>query len=265
MQSPYYQIPNFQLFLGNSIELIKELPENSVDMIFADPPYMLSNDGFTVQSGKKASVNKGNWDKSQGLKKDFEFHLGWIQAAKRILKPEGTIWITGTHHSIYQCGFALQVTKFHILNEIAWYKPSHQPNFSKRALTASHESVIWAKKEKSSKHIFNYEVLKNLNPETDILKKPNNQMHSVWVINTPSKEEIKYGRHPAQKPLELLDRVIMASTEPGDLIFDPFCGSGTTGVSANIHGRSFIGIDMEREYLDLTIKRIQAIPNSQDN
>jgi len=158
---PYYNKDGFILYHNNCLDVLAEMSENSVDMIFADPPYMLSNGGFTVHAGRQVSVNKGEWDKSNGLKRDFEFHLNWINAAKRVLKPEGTIWTSGTYHSIYQCGFALQVAKFHILNDIAWFKPNASPNLSCRFFTASHETLIWARKDKKAKHKFNYEKMRS--------------------------------------------------------------------------------------------------------
>lgn len=252
---PYFEEADFKLFLGNSLELLNEMPEESVDMIFADPPYMLSNDGFTVHAGQRVSVNKGAWDKSNGLKKDFEFHLEWIQACKRILKPDGTIWISGTYHSIFQCGFALQVAKLHILNDISWFKPNASPNLSCRYFTASHETLIWARKNKEGRHTFNYEAMKNGDWPGDFIKKPNLQMRSVWAIGTPKTPEKKFGKHPTQKPLDLLRRVVLASTKKGDLILDPFTGSSTAGLAAVVEGRKFIGIDTEKQYLDLSIKR----------
>lgn len=259
MTLKYFEHPEFSLYQGNSLELLKELPESSVDFIFADPPYHLSNGGLSSNNGQKVNTNKGNWDKSQGLKKDFEFHLSWIQEAKRVLKPEGTICVTGTYHSIYQCGFALQVAKFHILNEIIWFKPHAEPNLTKRFFTASHETLIWAKKDKDAKHTFNYDNIKEWNEASDFIKKPGQQMRTVWVINPPSREETLHGRHPTQKPLELLNRIITASTTKNDLILDPFSGSSTTGISANKLERKFIGIELEKEFLDLSIKRFNDI------
>jgi len=139
---PYYEKPNFILYHANCLDILAELPENSIDMVFADPPYLLSNGGFTVHAGRRVSVNKGEWDKSNGLEKDFEFHLQWIKAVKRVLKPHGTLWVSGTYHSIYQCGFALQLAGYHILNDIAWFKPNASPNLSCRYFTASHETLI---------------------------------------------------------------------------------------------------------------------------
>lgn len=256
-QKPYFSSNDFSLYLGDSINFLKSLPDNSVDMIFADPPYLLSNGGFTVHAGKMVSVNKGDWDKSNGLKKDFEFHLEWIRAARRVLKPSGTIWISGTYHSIYQCGFALQVVGFHVLNDIAWFKPNASPNLSCRFFTASHETLIWARKDKKAKHIFNYDLMKEGTWPEDALKKPGLQMRSVWSMGTPKPNEKKFGKHPTQKPLLLLERIILASTNKGDVVLDPFAGSSTTGIAAKKHNRKYIGIDLEKEYLDLSKKRYQ--------
>lgn len=256
---PYYERPGFKLYHANCLDILPKLPENSIDMIFADPPYLLSNGGFTVHAGRRVSVNKGEWDKSNGLEKDFEFHLQWIKAVKRVLKPHGTIWISGTYHSIYQCGFALQLAGYHILNDIAWFKPNASPNLSCRYFTASHETLIWAKKDKKAKHIFNYDLMKKGGWSEDFLKKPNSQMRSVWAINTPKAIEKKFGKHPTQKPEELLKRILLASTKKGDLILDPFTGSSTTGIAAYLLGRKFIGIDTEKKYLDLSIKRFEEL------
>jgi len=256
---PYYEKDGFVLYHANCLDILAKLPENSIDMIFADPPYLLSNGGFTVHAGRRVSVNKGEWDKSNGLEKDFEFHLQWIKSVRRVLKPHGTIWISGTYHSIYQCGFALQLAGYHILNDIAWFKPNASPNLSCRYFTASHETLIWAKKNKKAKHIFNYDLMKKGNWPEDFIKKPNSQMRSVWAINTPKSIEKKFGKHPTQKPEDLLKRIVLASTNKGDLILDPFTGSSTTGIAAYLLGRKFIGIDTEKKYLDLSIKRFEEL------
>ena len=261
----YYKKLKFKLYHANCLDILSELSENSVDMVFADPPYLLSNGGFTVHAGHRVSVNKGEWDKSNGLKKDFEFHLEWIQAVKRTLKPHGTIWISGTYHSIYQCGFALQVAGFHILNDVAWFKPNASPNLSCRYFTASHETLIWARKDKKSKHTFNYDLMKNGNWAKDQLKKPGLQMRSVWSMGTPKPIEKKFGKHPTQKPEDLLKRIILASTNKGDLIVDPFTGSSTTGIIAYLLGRNFIGVDLEKKYLDLSIKRFEELDRNLKN
>jgi site-specific DNA-methyltransferase (adenine-specific) len=257
--SPFFQSGNSVIFNGDCLEIINSLPENSIDMIFADPPYMLSNDGFTCQNGKMVKVNKGKWDKSCGFENDTVFHNEWISACRRVLKPEGTIWISGTYHSIYQCGYLLQKNNFHILNDIAWFKPNASPNLSCRFFTASHETLIWARKEKKVKHAFNYEKMKNgLFPE-DKLKKEDTQMRSVWSIPTPKNDEKKYGKHPTQKPLDLLKRIVLASTNEKDIILDPFCGSGTTGVACNcLNKRYFIGIEIDTHYCELAKKRLSA-------
>jgi len=216
----YYEKPGFQLFHANCLNVLAEIEENSIDMIFADPPYFLSSGTFTCQNGRMVSVKKGDWDLSNGLRKNFNFHLEWIKACKRVLKPHGTIWISGTYHSIYQCGFALQLAGF---------------------------------------HIFNYDLMKNKDWSEDQMKKKGMQMRSVWSINTPKGIEKKFGKHPTQKSFDLLKRIVLASTNKGDVILDPFTGSSTTGLAAYLYGRNFIGIDTEKQYLDLSIKRLEEL------
>jgi site-specific DNA-methyltransferase (adenine-specific) len=259
MDTPYYKNEGFVLYQSDAIDLLDSMPGDSVDMIFADPPYFLSTGSFTCQSGKRASVKKGDWDMGRGLDHDFAFHLAWIKACKRVLKPNGTIWISGTYHSIYQCGFALQKNGFHILNDIVWFKPNASPNLSCRFFTASHETLLWAKRDKNAKHTFNYDLIKTRDWEGDFLKKEQSQMRSVWAINTPRPGEKRSGRHPAQKPLELLTRIILSCTGEGDLVLDPFTGSSTTGIAAHLHRRKFIGIDREEDYLALSVRRFEAL------
>ena len=262
MIKPYYQKENFKLYLGDSLKIISQIEEDGFDMIFADPPYNLSNGGFTVHAGKRVSVNKGQWDKSNGFKNDYDFNYKWLELCRYALKPNGTLWVSGTYHSIYQCGYALQTLGYHILNDIAWFKPNASPNLSGRYFTASHETVIWARKSKTSKHYFNYEFMKEGNWKDDFIKKPGKQMRSVWAIGTPKRVEKKFGKHPTQKPIELLKRIVLASTKKGDKILDPFTGSSTTGLAAHLYGREFVGIDNEREYLDLSIKRFEELRNN---
>lgn len=259
---PYYRTDKFELYLADCLEFLSSLPESSVDMIFADPPYNLSNGGFTCHAGKRVSVHKGDWDVSHGIEKDFDFHMEWIGQCKRVLKKEGTIWISGTYHSIYACGFALQYLGYHILNDIAWYKPNASPNLSGRYFTASHETLLWARKDEKAKHKFNYEQMKMGKWIEDQLKKPGKQMRSVWSISTPKPIEKKFGKHPTQKPIDLLKRIVVASTDEGDVILDPFTGSSTTGLAAYLHNRNFIGIDNEQKYLDLSIKRFECLKNN---
>jgi site-specific DNA-methyltransferase (adenine-specific) len=262
MHTPYYEKPGFILYNDDSLKILAQLPENSVDMIFADPPYNLSNGGFTVHAGRMVSVNKGSWDASRGFKDDYDFHFKWLEAAKRVLKPGGSLWVSGTYHSIYQCGHALQALDYHILNDISWFKPNAAPNLSCRFFTASHETLIWARKDKKGKHTFNYGEMKNGIWNGDFLKKPEMQMRSVWAIGTPKPEEKKFGKHPTQKPHELLKRIVLASTKKGDLIVDPFTGSSTTGIAAYLNNRKFIGMDTEKKFLDLSIKRFEDLNKS---
>ncbi len=258
----YFKKNKVRLYFGDVIKTLNQLPDESIDLIFADPPYNLSNDGFTCYAGKRVSVNKGKWDKSQGIDSDLEFHYSWIESCNRVLKPNGSLWISGTYHSIYVCGYALQKQGWHIINDICWYKPNAAPNLSCRMFTASHETLLWVKKTKKAKHIFNYEAMKFGDFPNDVIKKPEKQMRSIWAIGTPKNGEKKYGKHPTQKPESLLDRIIIASSNEGDIILDPFCGSATTGVSALRHQRKFIGIDSEQEYLDnLAIPRLLDILN----
>ena len=255
--TPFFSTGEAVLFNNDCLEILSLIPENSIDMIFADPPYKLSNNGITCQNGRMVSVNKGKWDTSGGIDEDSNFHNEWIRASRRILKPEGTIWISGTYHNIYQCGYLLQKNKFHILNDIAWFKPNASPNLSCRFFTASHETLLWARKDKKSKHIFNYKEMRDGHFPEDKLKKDNTQMRSVWSIPTPKAAEKEFGKHPTQKPLDLLLRVIKASSNDGAVILDPFSGSGTTGVAAATLGkRFFIGTELDRNYCELAKKKL---------
>ena len=218
-----------------------------------------------MHAGRMVSVNKGIWDVSKGFEDDYEFHYRWLEACRRVLKPHGTLWVSGTYHSIYQCGHALQSLGYHILNDISWFKPNASPNLSCRFFTASHETLIWARKEKKAKHTFNYDLMKEGNWPEDQLKKPGLQMRSVWSMGTPRPEEKKYGKHPTQKPLDLLKRIVLSSTDKGDVVLDPFTGSSTTGIAAAANGRKFIGIDMEKGYLDVSIKRFGDLRNNLEN
>jgi site-specific DNA-methyltransferase (adenine-specific) len=247
-----------QLIHADVLEALRGIPSESIDFIFADPPYFLSNDGFTVKSGKAVSVNKGAWDKSFGFDSETDFHEAWIADCLRVLKPNGTIAISGTYHSIYKCGFLLQKLGCRIINDIAWFKPNGAPALAGRNFTASHETIIWASKGKKAKHVFNYSISKNWDVENDKLYSKGKQMRSVWSIpSTPKREKLE-GNHPTQKPLELLKRLVAMCTNEGDTVLDPFCGSGTTGVACVLLNRNFIGIDLDQSYLDLSAKRMKA-------
>lgn len=256
MPEAFYKEPNFELYAGDCITVLESLPAKSVDLIFADPPYFLSNGGITCKAGKMVSVNKAEWDKSKGLDKDFEFTMRWLRACMRVLKDTGTIWISGTMHNIYQIGFGLQALNYTILNEISWFKPNAPPNLACRSFAHSHETLIWAKKSKKFSHIFNYAEMKLWD---DKISPQGKQMRSIWHIPlTPPSEKI-HGSHPTQKPLELLRRIIISSSNKNSLVLDPFSGSGTTGVVAKSLKRKYIGIDMEKKYLDITVERIKHL------
>ncbi|MEW6566118.1 MAG: DNA-methyltransferase [Spirochaetota bacterium] len=238
--------------------LIQKFPEGKFDLIFADPPYFLSNGGITCHAGKMVKVDKGSWDKSQGPELNHEFNLNWLSRCQKLLKPNGTIWVSGTHHVIHSVGFAMQQLGMKILNDITWEKPNPPPNLSCRYFTHSTETIIWAAKNERSKHCFNYDVMKKMNSDK--------QMKSVWTIPAPSAEEKVFGKHPTQKPIQLLNRIILASSLPGDLVFDPFAGSATTGVSAIRNGRKFVGCELEDEYITIAIQRINnEIVNLKNN
>lgn len=248
----FYEDNLTKLILGNSFQVMKSLEHNSFDMIFADPPYFLSNDGISNSGGKVVSVNKGNWDKINSLSEKYDFNCKWIRLAKKLLKPNGTIWITGTYHNIYSVGMALEKEGFKILNNITWQKNNPAPNLSCRYFTHSTETILWAKKnDKSAKHYFNY----------DLMKKMNNgkQMKDVWLGSATKQSEKWAGKHPTQKPEYLLERIILSSTVAGNKILDPFLGSGTTGVVAKKLNRLFVGIDLEEEYLNIAKKRLERM------
>ena len=254
----YYTQIGVRIYNGDVIEVLNDLPAESVDLIFADPPYNLSNGGFTCHAGRRVSVNKGKWDKSKGIEEDFQFHYDWLEACRRVLKPNGSLWISGTYHSIYTCGFALQKQGWHLINDICWFKPNAAPNLACRMFTASHETLLWVRKDKKAKHYFNYDLVKTRAWNGDFLKKPDKQMRSVWAITTPQNGEKKYGKHPTQKPEALLERIVLACSRENDIVLDPFCGSATTGVVALRNNRKFVGIDTESEYLDkIAIPRIK--------
>ena len=246
--SVYYKTSDFELNLGDSFQILQELPSKSIDMIFADPPYFLSGDGITCSGGKMVSVNKGEWDKKKTIDEKHKFNREWIRLCYRVLKDNGTIWISGTMHNIYSIGMALEEEGFKIINNITWKKLNPPPNISCRCFVHSTETILWAQQDlKNVKHKFNYTVMKELNG--------GKQMKDVWESSLTKPSEKKYGKHPTQKPMAILERIILASTDEGDLILDPFNGSGTTGIVANKLKRKYIGIDTEKEYLDLTIKR----------
>ena len=250
----YFKSENgsFSLINGDTFKVLKKIEDKTFDIIFADPPYFLSNNGITCSGGKMISVNKGDLDKSLTLKEKHSFNKRWIKECYRILKDTGTIWISGTLHNIYSIGMALEESGFKILNNITWQKTNPPPNLACKTFTHSTETILWARKDlKNVKYTFNYDAMKQMNA--------NKQMKDVWTTSLTKPSEKKQGKHPTQKPLEILDKIILASTKENDLILDPFCGSSTTGISAVKLGRKYIGIDNEKEYLDLSIRRYEEL------
>ena len=228
--------------------IIEKHPNGCFDMIFADPPYRLSNGGMTCYAGKAVKVDKGNWDQSEGPELDFAFTMGWLEQCQKLLKKDGTIWVSGTHHIIHIVGYAMQRLGYKILNEITWEKPNPPPNLSCRYFTHSTETIIWAAKSAKSKHLFNYDEMRS--------EAGGKQMKTVWRFLPPSAHEKKFGKHPTQKPIELLKRIISSSTNSGDFIFDPFCGSSTTGVASIMANRKYCGVDNYHDFIELSISRL---------
>ncbi|HLL01470.1 MAG TPA: DNA methyltransferase [Myxococcaceae bacterium] len=262
----------YQLYEGNSVELLNQFPEQQFDLVFADPPYFLSNGGFTCKSGKRASVQKGAWDVSRGVEEDHAFTTEWLRACQRVLKPTGTLWVSGTQHVIFNVGFAMQKLGFKLLNTVTWYKPNASPNLSCRYFTHSTELLIWAspRPAKTLQHTFNYARMKAENggkqmrdvwnlPRTGEEELTGDGEGRMWTQIAPRREEKAFGSHPTQKPVALLERIIEASTSEDAAILDPFNGSGTTGVAALKMGRRYTGIDLDPTYLKLTQKRLDAV------
>ena len=248
MIKSYYKSPNrdFTLLQGDCIRLMREF-DFKFDMIFADPPYFLSNGGISMQSGKVVCVDKGEWDKGGTPEHIDHFNEEWISACRDHLKENGTIWISGTYHNIFSVANKLTQLGFKILNVITWAKTNPPPNISCRYFTYSTEFIIWARKCPKKPHYFNYALMKHLNDDK--------QMTDVWRLPAIARWEKSQGKHPTQKPLTLLVRIILASTQHGAWILDPFSGSGTTGIAASLLGRRYLGIEQEEEYVDMAMRR----------
>ncbi len=254
MIKPFFKSADkaFTLLQGDCIELLDQF-DFKFDMIFADPPYFLSNGGISVQSGKMVSVNKGDWDKSQGFEKDNEFNYNWLKASRNHLTENGTIWISGTFHNIFSVAQMLTELDFKILNCMTWAKTNPPPNLSCKYFTHSTEFILWARKSKKTPHYYNYELMKQING--------GKQMKDVWHLPAIAPWEKSCGKHPTQKPLALLTRIILASTHKNAWILDPFTGSSTAGIAANLTERRFLGIDKEIDFLQISKDRKLEIEN----
>ena len=246
---PYYRTTkgDFSLYKGDCREVVPRLSSCLFDVVFADPPYFLSNDGFSVQAGKQVSVNKGAWYKSRGLKADTEFNFQWIKACRERLSESGTIWVCGTFHNIFSIATVLSELDFRILNSVIWQKTNPPPNLSCRFFTHSTEILLWARKQKRVPHYYNYDLMRRLAGDR--------QMTDVWRLPAIGRWEKSCGKHPTQKPLSLVVRALLASTEVNALVLDPFAGSSTTGIAANLIGRKFVGVDSTKAFLELSKRR----------
>jgi len=256
LPAPYYESADarFRLYHGDCLDLMPRMPGGTFDLVFADPPYFLSNGGITCHAGRMVPVHKGKWDESRGPEADHEFTLAWLRQCQRLLKPDGSIWVSGTAHIIHSVGYAMQRLGLKLLNDITWVKPNPPPNLSCRYFTHATETIIWAGRDRKCRHKFNYALMKSLNR--------GKQMLSVWTIEAPRREEKIFGKHPTQKPLALLERIIAASTDENDLVLDPFCGSGTTGIAAARMGRPFTGLETEESFLNMATLRFVGVPQA---
>ncbi len=256
MIKPYYKSysRDFTLLHGDCFQLLREF-DFKFSCIFADPPYFLSNGGISVQSGKIVSVNKGEWDKGKSQQEMMDFNMEWLSLCREKLKDNGTIWISGTYHNIFSVANCLTDLGYKILNVVTWAKTNPPPNISCRYFTYSTEFIIWARKSEKKAHYFNYELMKHINSDK--------QMSDVWHLPAIAPWEKSCGKHPTQKPLALLARIIMASTQQGEWVFDPFCGSSTTGIAANLLRRRYLGIDQEELFIEISRNRREELENLQ--
>jgi site-specific DNA-methyltransferase (adenine-specific) len=272
-----HESPFLRLYHGNCLELLDAIAakyrEGRFDAIFADPPYFLSNGGITCHAGRMVKVDKGDWDKSRGPELNHEFNLEWLRRCRRVLKPNGTIWVSGTHHVIFSIGYAMQQLGYKILNDIAWEKPNPPPNLSCRYFTHSTETILWAARDEKSKHVFNYQdmrkvtgkqmktVWRDLNSDAGC-RMPETESSGlcptasdIWTLSAPGSDEKAHGKHPTQKPIALIERCLLASTNPGDLVLDPFLGGGTTAIAAIKLKRGCVGVEADRAFLAIATKR----------
>ncbi|SIS68723.1 site-specific DNA-methyltransferase [Phaeovulum vinaykumarii] len=250
-------LPLDTILAGDCIEQMLALPEASVDLIFADPPYNLQLRGDLHRpDNSRVDAVDDHWDQFASFEAYDRFTRDWLAAARRLLKPDGAIWVIGSYHNIFRVGATLQDAGYWILNDVVWRKSNPMPNFRGKRLTNAHETLIWAAKSEKSKYTFNYEALKSLNEGV--------QMRSDWVLPICSGHEREKDAagdkaHPTQKPLSLLHRVLVGTTNPGDVVLDPFFGTGTTGAAAKMLGRSYIGIEREAAYREVAERRLSRV------
>jgi site-specific DNA-methyltransferase (adenine-specific) len=247
---------NFKLVKGSCFEMLTSLEKESFSIIFADPPYFLSDGGISLKNGKMVKVDKGKWDKAIGIQEKINYNRKWISLCKPLLKKDGSIWVSGTFHNIYSIGVALELEGFEIINNIIVRKINPPPNISGRAFAHSTETIIWAR-VKGNKHKFNYKLMKEINN--------GKQMKDVWEYAQIPKSEKLFGYHPTQKTLELLKRIIISSTDEKDTVLDPFSGTGTTGIACNLLGRKFVGIEINQKYLKISLDRYNDIKRGNIN
>ena len=248
MSNIYYQNKDLTLYLDDSFKLLTELPSKSIDMVFADPPYFLSSGGISCNSGKQVIVDKGEWDKTINVEEKLNYNRLWLRLIRNVLKDDGTIWVSGTFYNIFDIKKFMDEIGYKVINVVIWHKTDPPPLIYKNKLRFSYELLIWA--SKGNKHKFNYE---------EMYKISNSELEDIWTIPAVKMNEKKFGYHPTQKPEALLERIILATTNPRDLVLDPFSGSGTTCFVAKKLKRNYIGIEQDKNYFNISIKRLNSL------
>ena len=258
----YYDAENkIKLYNLDTFSFFDNIPNDCVDLIFADPPYFLSSGGITCRNGKKQIVNKGTWDTSRKIEEVHAYNKKWLSESKRILKKNGTIWVCGTFHNIFSVGLALQELDFKILNNIVWEKKDPPPNITGKYFVHASEHLVWAAKTRNSKHLFHHEMA--VDGSTGETMK--SVWRDIWKLPSVRSSEKFYGKHPTQKPEEVVRRAVIVSSNPGDVVFDPFCGSGTTAVVCRKLKRRCVGIDNSIEYLNIARRRLMALDKTPES
>lgn len=266
-------LPINTIINGECISEMKKMPDSCIDLIIADPPYNLSKGGeWKWDNSVELQGMGGDWKKVMQDWDDFTFESyitftkAWLAEAKRILKPTGSMWIFGTYHNVGVINVTCQILGIEIINEVVWYKRNAFPNLAGRRLTASHETILWCNKGgKKRKYFFDYEYSKSGDFSYDALKAPGKQMRTVWDIsNNKEKSELAYGKHPTQKPVRILKRMIKLASRPGDIMLAPFSGSGSECVAAKMTGRKYIGIEIDDSYCEISANRLEHVEQNGD-